>query len=143
MTRKIQISTPKGEATLELKSDGTAVLRRFGTSTIGDETAWLLVSLLDRIEALEAIVSGFTTTTALPDAEPVAEAASTPADEPTMGFTNVNTAKQTELEALKGIGRSTAKSIIANRPYADAAELQSKLELSDQVMDGIKSSISF
>lgn len=51
---------------------------------------------------------------------------------------NINTASQTELEALPGIGPVTASKIISNRPYQDAGELLSKKVVGKSVYDKIK-----
>jgi len=50
---------------------------------------------------------------------------------------DINNASQKELEALPGIGASTAKKIVAGRPYKSVDEL-SKAGLSAKVVDKIK-----
>ena len=39
---------------------------------------------------------------------------------------NVNTASQAELAGVKGIGKKLAAKIVANRPYASAADLSKR-----------------
>ncbi|GEM85023.1 ComEA family DNA-binding protein [Meiothermus hypogaeus] len=41
---------------------------------------------------------------------------------------NINTATQSQLEALPGIGPKIAREIIRNRPYRNAQELQAKVK---------------
>lgn len=58
------------------------------------------------------------------------------------GTININSASQSQLEALPGVGPVTAAAIISKRPYGDIAELQSKKVVSNAVYDKIKSKIS-
>ncbi|MCR4305794.1 MAG: ComEA family DNA-binding protein [Candidatus Daviesbacteria bacterium] len=51
---------------------------------------------------------------------------------------NVNSATQTELEALPGIGPVTASKIISDRPYGGVEELLSKKVISKAVFEKIK-----
>lgn len=51
---------------------------------------------------------------------------------------NINTAGQTELEALPGIGPVTASKIISDRPYGSLEELSSKKVVSKSVFEKIK-----
>jgi competence protein ComEA len=51
---------------------------------------------------------------------------------------DINTGSQAELEAVKGIGKATAKKIIANRPYKSLDEL-SKAGLSAKKIESFKS----
>ena len=55
---------------------------------------------------------------------------------------NINSATQTELEKLPGIGPVTAQKIITNRPYTDVQELLSKKAVGAKVFDQIKSIVS-
>ena len=55
---------------------------------------------------------------------------------------NINTANQSELEALPGIGPVTAGKIISNRPYQNISELLSKKIMGQKVYDQIKDQIS-
>lgn len=51
---------------------------------------------------------------------------------------SVNSASQSELEALNGIGPKTAEKIIANRPYLSLEELVGKKVLSQSLYDKLK-----
>lgn len=55
---------------------------------------------------------------------------------------NINSASQTELEALPGVGPKTAIKIIDNRPYAAIADLVSKDVISFKLFDQIKKQIT-
>lgn len=55
---------------------------------------------------------------------------------------NINSASESELDSLPGIGIVTAQKIIENRPYSDINELISKKVVSAKVFDKIKGSIS-
>lgn len=54
---------------------------------------------------------------------------------------NINTASQTELEALSGIGPVTASKIISNRPYQKVEELVSKKAISQALFEKLKNSL--
>lgn len=54
---------------------------------------------------------------------------------------NINTATQTELESLTGIGPSRASDIIAGRPYQKIEELLGKKIIGPTVFENIKDSI--
>lgn len=56
----------------------------------------------------------------------------------TVAKVNINTAGQSELEALPGIGPVTASKIISDRPYGSVEELLSKKVLSKGVFEKIK-----
>lgn len=51
---------------------------------------------------------------------------------------NINTASQSELEALPGIGPVTASKIISDRPYSQAEDLLNKKVVSKSVFEKIK-----
>lgn len=51
---------------------------------------------------------------------------------------NINTASQSELEALSGIGPVTASKIISDRPYQSVDELVSKKVMSKAIFEKIK-----
>jgi competence protein ComEA len=55
---------------------------------------------------------------------------------------SVNTASQSELEALPGIGPVTAKKIIANRPYQTLEELVAKKAVGTALFGKIKDTLS-
>ena len=54
---------------------------------------------------------------------------------------NINTASQSELEALPGIGPVTASKIISDRPYGKIEELLDKKAVGKSVFEKIKDSI--
>lgn len=58
------------------------------------------------------------------------------------GRININTASQSELESLWGIGEARAKAIISNRPYGVTEELVSKAKIPQSVYDKIREQIS-
>ncbi|MDZ4209575.1 MAG: ComEA family DNA-binding protein [Candidatus Curtissbacteria bacterium] len=55
---------------------------------------------------------------------------------------NINTASESELDKLPGIGPVTAQKIIASRPYSSPEELLSKKVVSSSVYEKIKDLIS-
>jgi hypothetical protein len=54
---------------------------------------------------------------------------------------DLNTATEKELEALPGVGKATAKKIIAGRPYSSADDL-SKAGISAKTIDRLKSQVT-
>lgn len=55
---------------------------------------------------------------------------------------NINSASQTQLEALPGIGPSTAQKIINNRPYQTLEELVSKKALGQSLFSKLKDQLT-
>jgi len=60
----------------------------------------------------------------------------------TKGPINLNTASQTELESLNGVGPATAAKIINGRPYNTVGDLLSKKVVSKSVYDKIKAEVA-
>lgn len=58
------------------------------------------------------------------------------------GLININTASQSELEKLNGIGPVYATKIIEQRPYSNAEELVTKEVISQKVFEKIRNAIS-
>lgn len=58
------------------------------------------------------------------------------------GFISINTATETELDKLPGIGPITAKKIIDNRPYSDIEELITKKVISKKLFEKIRNQLS-
>lgn len=58
------------------------------------------------------------------------------------GLININTASESELDTLPGIGPVTAGKIIQNRPYGTIDELLSKKVITSKVFEKIKEKIS-
>jgi len=58
-----------------------------------------------------------------------------------IGKININTASQSELEALSGVGPVTASKIISARPYSTVEELISKKAVGKAVYEKIKDSV--
>jgi competence protein ComEA len=59
------------------------------------------------------------------------------------GKTNVNSASSSELDELPGIGPAYAEKIIANRPYENLADFESKSGLYKSTVENIKDLITF
>ena len=57
------------------------------------------------------------------------------------GAININTASQSELDSLWGIGEKRAADIIANRPYQSIGELMSKAGIPKNIYEKIKDKI--
>jgi competence protein ComEA len=55
---------------------------------------------------------------------------------------NINTAPEEDLESLPGVGPSTAKKIIAGRPYMTLEELVSKKAVGQKLYDKIKANLA-
>ncbi len=58
------------------------------------------------------------------------------------GLININTASESQLDTLSGVGPVTADKIINNRPYSAIEELTSKKVVSQKVFDQIKNKIT-
>ncbi len=58
------------------------------------------------------------------------------------GLVSVNTASQSQLEALTGIGPVTAQKIMANRPYGDLQELVTKKVMSQSLFTKLSGQLS-
>ncbi len=67
----------------------------------------------------------------------------TPPQVETSSLINVNTASQSQLDELPGVGQAYAEKILANRPYKDVAELISKTKISSKTVENFKHLISF
>jgi len=101
--------------------------------------AGLSAKVIDKIKPLVAVgaaqaapvaVAATKATSAVKEPKAAAQKAVT-------GLVDINNASQNELEALPSIGASTAKKIVAGRPYKSVDEL-SKAGLSAKVVDKIK-----
>jgi len=60
----------------------------------------------------------------------------------TTGKVNINTASDTELEALPGVGSKTVEKIVSGRPYAKIEELLAKKIVGQATFEKVKDSIS-
>lgn len=69
---------------------------------------------------------------------PVIGATTTSSSAQTSSKVNLNSASQTEIESLPGIGAVTAAKIMTLRPYASPGELLSKKAVSKSVYDKVK-----
>lgn len=72
-------------------------------------------------------------------------AANTPISQPSQsnsGIVNINTASESDLDTLPGVGPVTAAKIIAGRPYQNISDLITKHLVGQSVYDKIKASIS-
>jgi competence protein ComEA len=63
-------------------------------------------------------------------------------DQNLTNLVNINTARQSELEKLNGIGPVYATNIIEHRPYSNIDELVKKGVISQKVLEKIKNAIS-
>lgn len=59
-----------------------------------------------------------------------------------MAPVNINTASESDLDAIPQIGPKRAKSIIAHRPYSSPADLVSKKAIGQGIFDKIKSHVT-
>ena len=76
-----------------------------------------------------------------PTAAPMS-AAKTPAAAPSAALIDVNSADETALDALPGVGPARGKAIVANRPYTDKQQLLDKKVLPANVYAGLQDKIA-
>ena len=96
--------------------------------------AGLSAKAVDKIKPLVTVGAG---SSAASTAVTTAAKADTKTQKAIGGLVDINNASQKDLEALPGVGASSAKKIIAGRPYKSADDL-SKAGLSAKVVDKIK-----
>lgn len=58
------------------------------------------------------------------------------------GIVNINTATESELDTLSGVGPATAQKIISNRPYSSVDELVTKKAVGKSVFSKIKDKVT-
>jgi DNA uptake protein ComE-like DNA-binding protein len=58
-----------------------------------------------------------------------------------VGFLDINSASESELKAIPGVGDTYAKKIIAGRPYTKKDQLKSKKIIPDSLYEKIKDKI--
>lgn len=73
---------------------------------------------------------------------PILNSNSSTIDQFTISKININTASESELDKLPGVGPVTAGKIINGRPYANTEELKSRKIVTDKVWEQIKDLIS-
>lgn len=59
------------------------------------------------------------------------------------GLININSASESELDTLAGVGKVTAQKIIKGRPYASLEDLVTKKAVTQKVFDNIKDQITY
>ena len=74
--------------------------------------------------------------------QPVTSMGDTSVQGSSTGSISINSASQSELESLPGVGAVTAGKIIANRPYSSFDDLTSKKAVTNSVFQKIKDLIS-
>jgi DNA uptake protein ComE-like DNA-binding protein len=97
------------------------------------------ISSLVTVGGAPAAAAGTAAPSAAAHKEKTATAAGSPKGP--AGPVDLNTASQTDLEALPGVGPATAKKIIAGRPYASVADL-SKAGVSKSTIEKISSMVT-
>ncbi len=71
-----------------------------------------------------------------------AGAAAVPAAKPSVALIDINSADEKALESLPGIGKSTAKAIVAGRPYKSLEDLKRVKGMSDKKINAIKDQVT-
>jgi competence protein ComEA len=103
--------------------------------------------MLKRVFAGISVIGGlflcFALVTALITVAPdVSSAAAKKAAEAPASAVDINTADQKTLEALPGIGKATAKAIIAGRPYKSVDDLKRVKGMSDKKINSLRSKVT-
>jgi competence protein ComEA len=103
--------------------------------------------MLKKVFAGISVIGGlflcFALVTALITVAPdVSSAAAKKAAEAPASSVDINTADQKTLEALPGIGKATAKAIIAGRPYKSVDDLKRVKGMSDKKINSLRSKVT-
>jgi len=77
-----------------------------------------------------------------PDKNPIANLESAEAAEGNNSTISINTASQTQLESLSGIGQKRAEAIVAGRPYQKLSDLVEKEVLTEGIFTQIEGELS-
>ncbi len=93
------------------------------------------MNLSEQLQPSQKIYIPFEEERDLPVSSSMSETTKVGDEQQTSKVINVNTADQTALETLSGIGEVTAQKIISNRPYSSMDELVEKKVLSNSLLE--------
>jgi DNA uptake protein ComE-like DNA-binding protein len=142
---KIDLNTASQKDLEALPGVGTATAKKIIAgrpyANIADlKKAGVGQSTIDKIQG-QVTVSASTASAPTTTAKTKSEEKQKPSAAVPGGKVDLNTASQTDLEALPGVGTATAKKIIAGRPFASVADLK-KAGIPQRTIDKIQDQVT-